>query len=33
MEAYDELLEDFIKNGFPKLKLNGDLYEYASFFI
>jgi len=33
LEAYDSLLEDLIKNGLPKLKLNGDLFEYASFFI
>jgi hypothetical protein len=27
------LLEDLIKCGLPKLKLNGDLFEYASYFI
>ncbi len=33
MDAYDLLLEDLIKNGLPKLKLNGDLFEYAAFFL
>ena len=33
LEAYDCLLDDIIKNGLPQLKLNGDLFEYASFFI
>lgn len=33
LEAYDTLLEDLMKNGLPQLKLNGDLFEYASFFI
>ncbi len=27
------MLEDLIKCGLPKLKLNGDLFEYASYFI
>ena len=33
MDAYDLLLEDFIKNGLPELKLNGDIFEYAAFFM
>lgn len=33
LDAYDELLRDIMKNGLPKLKVNGDLFEYASFFI
>lgn len=33
MDAYDLLLEDIIKNGMPELKLNGDLFEYAAFFL
>lgn len=33
MDAYDLLLEDLIKNGLPELKLNGDIFEYAAFYI
>lgn len=33
LDAYDLLLEDLMKNGIPELKLNGDLFEYASFFV
>jgi hypothetical protein len=33
LEAYDELLKDLMSNGLPKLKLNGDLFEYAGYFI
>lgn len=33
MEAYDLLIEDLMINGMPEMKLNGDLFEYASFFV
>ena len=33
LDAYDLLLDDLIKNGMPKVKLNGDLFEYAAFYI
>jgi hypothetical protein len=33
LDAYDLLLEDIMKKGIPKLKLNGDLFEYAAFFF
>ena len=33
LDAYDLLLMDLLKNGFPKQKLNGDLFEYAAYFL
>ena len=33
LEAYDHLIDDMMVNGFPKMKLNGDLFEYAAFFL
>ena len=33
LESYDKLLLDLLNHGFPKQKLNGDLFEYAAYFI
>jgi len=33
LDAYDWLIEDLMKHGKPKLKVNGDLLEYAAFML
>lgn len=33
MDAYDSLIKDMMQNGTPEIKLNGDLFEYAAFFL
>lgn len=33
LNAYDMLIEDLMKNGTPPIKMNGDLFEYAAFFL
>lgn len=33
LNAYDMLLEDLMKEGLPEMKLNGDLFEYAAYFL
>lgn len=33
LEAYDLLLDDLVTKGLPPVKMNGDIFEYAAFFL
>ena len=33
MDAYDKLIDDLMRNGRPENQNNGDIFEYAAYFI